>query len=128
MAESKRILVVDDDVDLIEAISLSLEKEGFNVEKASDGIEAMDSIRAKKPDLVVLDVMMPRMNGYEVCDELKSDPEYEDIPVILLTAVGSKVSKTTYSHFDGMKTDADDYIAKPVDLQILMERVAKLTS
>ena len=128
MAKPKRILVVDDDADLVEAVALSLEKQGFSVEKASDGIEAMDSIRARRPDLVVLDVMMPRMDGYEVCDELKSDPELKNIPVILLTAVSSQVSKSTYSHFDGMKTEADDYIAKPVDMQILMERIALLTS
>lgn len=126
MAEPKYVLIVDDDPDLVEAVAMNLESRGFQTGKAYDGIEAWDSIKDKRPDLVVLDVMMPRKNGYEVCDELKSDSEYKDIPVILLTAVGSAVPSTTYTHQDGMSVQADDYVPKPVDLDKLAELVSEL--
>lgn len=122
----KYILVVDDDPDLVEAVAMNLEAKGFTVGKAYDGLEAWDSIKAKRPDLVVLDVMMPRKNGYELCDELKKDPTYKDIPVVMLTAVGSAVPSTTYTHQEGMKLLADDYIAKPVDLDKLAAMVKDL--
>lgn len=126
MAEPKYILVVDDDPDLVEAVSMNLEAKGFAVGKAYDGIEAWESIRGKRPDLVVLDVMMPRKNGYEVCDEMKKDDQYKDIPVILLTAVGSAVTSTTYTHQDGMNVLADEYVPKPVDLDKLVELVQEM--
>jgi CheY-like chemotaxis protein len=126
MAQDKYVLVVDDDLDLVEAIATNLGARGYEVGKAYDGIEALDSIKARRPDLVVLDVMMPRKDGYAVCDELKKDPEYRDIPVILLTAVGSAVSSTSYTHRDGMTTEADEYVAKPVDLDKVAELVAEL--
>lgn len=126
MAESKYILVVDDDPDLVEAVSMNLESKGYEVGKAYDGVEAWDSIRAKRPDLVILDVMMPRKNGYEVCAELKADADFKDIPVVLLTAVGSAVTSTTYTHADGMQVEADDYVAKPVDLDKLVSIVGEL--
>ncbi len=126
MAQDKYVLVVDDDLDLVEAIATNLGARGYEVGKAYDGIEALESIKARRPDLVVLDVMMPRKDGYAVCDELKKDPEYRDIPVILLTAVGSAVSSTSYTHRDGMTTEADEYVAKPVDLDKVAELVAEL--
>lgn len=115
----KYVLIVDDDPDLVEAVAMNLAAKGFAVGKAYDGVEAWDSIKARRPDLIVLDVMMPRKDGYQVCDELKKDPTWKDIPVIMLTAVGAAVPNTTYSHQEGMKLLADDYIAKPVDLDKL---------
>ncbi|ADK85519.1 response regulator receiver protein [Desulfarculus baarsii DSM 2075] len=126
MAEPRYVLIVDDDPDLVEAVAMNLEARGFAVGKAYDGVEAWDSIKSKRPDLVVLDVMMPRKNGYEVCEELKNDNDYKDIPVILLTAVGSAVPSTAYTHQDGMKVLADDYVPKPVDLDKLAQMVAEL--
>lgn len=126
MAEPKYVLIVDDDPDLVEAVAMNLEARGFAVGKAYDGVEAWDSIKAKRPGLIVLDVMMPRKNGYEVCEELKNDDAYKDIPVILLTAVGSAVPSTAYTHQDGMKVLADDYVPKPVDLDKLAEMVSEL--
>jgi DNA-binding response OmpR family regulator len=123
MSDNKRILVVDDDPDLVEAISMKLESKNFNVSKAYDGVEAWDKIKAERPDLIILDVMMPRKNGYELCDELKKNPEYEDIIIILLTAVGSAVSSTSYTHYGGMSTLADDYIPKPIDLDKLVSMI-----
>lgn len=128
MSDSKLVLVVDDDPDLVEAISMKLESKDYQVAKAYDGIEAWDRIQEQRPDLIILDVMMPRKNGYELCDEIKNNPEYQDITVILLTAVGSAVTSTKYSHQDGMSTLADDYIAKPIDLDKLMSMVGDYLS
>lgn len=128
MADPKYILVVDDDPDLVEAVTAKLESAGHTVASAYDGVEAWDKIRAKRPDLVVLDVMMPKKNGYEVCGEIKNDEVYSDLPVILLTAVGSAVNTTTYTHKDGMQVEADEYVSKPVDLDRLLALVEELAA
>ena len=128
MADPKYILVVDDDPDLVETVSMNLESKGFAVGKAYDGVEAEESIQEKRPDLIVLDVMMPRKNGYELCDQLKNDAAMKDIPILMLTAVGSAVGSTGYTHQDGMQLLADDYLAKPVDMDQLAEMVSDLLS
>ncbi|RJP38764.1 MAG: response regulator [Desulfobacteraceae bacterium] len=121
MSEMKLILVVDDDPDLVEAVSMKLEAENYRVAKAYDGVEAMESIKAEKPALVVLDVMMPRKNGWVVCDEIKKNDQLKDIAVVMLTAVADAVQTTSYTHYEGKTTLADDYIPKPIDLDKLME-------
>ncbi|MFH2067375.1 MAG: response regulator [Pseudomonadota bacterium] len=123
MSDKKIILVVDDDPDLVESVSLKLESENFVVEKAYDGVEALEKIKEKQPDLVLLDVMMPKKNGYDLCDELKTDDQYKDIVVVLLTAVGDAVTSTNYTHIDGKTNMADDFIPKPIDLDKLVEIV-----
>ena len=120
MSDKQLILVVDDDPDLVESVSMKLSSEDFRVAKAYDGIEAMDRIKEERPALIILDVMMPRKNGYELCDELKSSDEYKDIVVVLLTAVADAVTSTSYTHMDGKTTLADDFIPKPIDLDKLM--------
>ncbi|MCF8051432.1 MAG: response regulator [Desulfobacterales bacterium] len=123
MTDKQLILVVDDDPDLVESVSMKLESAGYRVGKAYDGIEAMDRIKEERPDLIILDVMMPRKNGYELCDELKKSDEYKDIIVVLLTAVADAVTSTKYTHMEGKSTLADDYIPKPIELDRLMEIV-----
>jgi two-component system alkaline phosphatase synthesis response regulator PhoP len=123
MSDKKLILVVDDDTDLVEMISMKLESENFQVAKAYDGVEALDKIKEEKPALVILDVMMPRKDGYALCDELKNSDEYKDIVVVLLTAVSDAISSTNYTHMGGKTTLADDFVAKPIDLDKLMEIV-----
>jgi DNA-binding response OmpR family regulator len=123
MSDKKYILVVDDDPDLVESVSMKLESHNFVVEKAYDGVEALEKIKEKQPDLVLLDVMMPRKNGYDLCNELKSDVKYKNIVVVLLTAVGDAVTSTNYTHIDGKTNMADDFIPKPIDLDKLMEIV-----
>ena len=123
MSDQQLILVVDDDTDLVEALAMKLESENFAVAKAYDGIEGFDRIRERRPALVILDVMMPRKDGYQLCDELKNDATYKDIPVILLTAVAEAVNSTNYTHMGGKTTLADDYVPKPIDLDKLMEIV-----
>lgn len=119
----KRILMVDDDVDFCSAVKLLLESKGYEVFLAYDGLAGLEQTRKLKPDLVILDVMMPKMNGYDVCVVLKADPDLNRIPVILLTAVDQAMFKTTYTRQMGLMTEADDYIAKPVDSAELVKRV-----
>ena len=120
------ILVVDDDPDLVETVAMMLESKGCEVGRAYDGVEGEESIRQRRPDLIILDVMMPRKDGYVLCAELKAKDETRDIPVVLLTAVGEAVPTTTYTHRDGMSTEADDYIAKPIDTEGLWNVVSGL--
>jgi two-component system alkaline phosphatase synthesis response regulator PhoP len=117
------ILIVDDDPDLVESVAMKLESKAFRVAKAYDGVEGWEKIKEEKPDLIILDVMMPRKDGYELCKEIKADEKYKDIAVVLLTAVADAVPSTTYTHMEGKTTDADDYIPKPIDLDKLMEIV-----
>lgn len=124
MSNKQLILVVDDDPDLVESVSMKLESKGYRVAKAYDGVEAWDKIKAERPTLIILDVMMPRKNGYVLCDEIKKSDEYKDIVVVLLTAVADAVKNTSYTHMDGKNTLADDFIPKPIDLDKLMEIVA----
>ena len=121
MSDKQLILVVDDDPDLVDSIAMKLESENYRVAKAYDGEEGWDRMQAEKPALVVLDVMMPRKNGYKLCDDIKKSETYNDVIVILLTAVADAVATTNYTHQDGKNTLADDYIAKPIDLDNLME-------
>jgi two-component system alkaline phosphatase synthesis response regulator PhoP len=120
MSDKQHILVVDDDPDLVESIAMKLESNNFRVTKAYDGVEAWERIKEDRPELIILDVMMPRKDGYEVCDEIKKDDQYKDITVVLLTAVGDAVTTTQYTHFGGKTTLAEDFIPKPIDLDKLM--------
>ncbi len=119
----KKVLVVDDDVDFCEATKLLLDSKGYDVVLAHDGKEGLAKMRAEEPDLVILDVMMPEMNGYDVCVVIKADPALKKTPVILLTAVDQNLFKTTYTQAMGLMTEADDYMAKPVEPQDLVKRV-----
>ncbi len=113
MNAKKRILVVDDEPDFASIVQADLENEGYDVEVAYNGKEGLEKVKANPPSAIVLDVMMPEMDGYELCKLLKGDDDFCDIPIVLLTAVASHVTSTRYSHADGMNTEADDYIAKP---------------
>ena len=119
----KLILVVDDDPDLVEAVSMKLESKNYRVAKAYDGEDALEKIKGEKPNLVILDVMMPKKNGWVVCEELKTSDATKDIVVVMLTAVGDAVQSTSYTHHDGKTTLADDYVPKPIDMDQLMEIV-----
>ncbi|MEJ2672150.1 MAG: response regulator [Deltaproteobacteria bacterium] len=123
MGDKELILVVDDDPDLVDMISTKLEAKNYRISKAYDGIQAWEKIREEKPALVILDVMMPNKDGYVVCDEIKKDPEFKDIVVVLLTGVVDKLPTTSYTHHEGRTTEADDFIPKPVDLDKLMDIV-----
>ncbi|MBF0120060.1 MAG: response regulator [Desulfobacterales bacterium] len=128
MSEKKRVLVVDDEPDFASIVQANLKKEGFEVEVAYDGLECIEKVKANPPDAIVLDVMMPEMDGYEVCKKLKSDKNYENIPIIMLTAVADHVGSTRYSHSDGMSMEADDYLPKPASSEDITESVKRLVS
>ena len=124
----KYVLIVDDDPDLVETVCMMLEDKGYEVGKAYDGVEGEESIKERRPDLLVLDVMMPRKDGYKLCAELKAEKTTKDIPVILLTAVGEAVPTTSYTHAQGMTTEAEEYIPKPVDSKTLVQAVESFFS
>ncbi|MDJ0830646.1 MAG: response regulator [Desulfobacterales bacterium] len=126
MTTSKRILVVDDEPDFASLVQGNLEKEGFQVEVAYNGVEGLEKVQANPPDAIVLDVMMPEKDGYKLCAELKGDDKYCEIPIVLLTAVASHVTSTRYSHADGMSTEADDYIAKPASAEDITQSIKRL--
>jgi two-component system, OmpR family, alkaline phosphatase synthesis response regulator PhoP len=126
MTDKKRILVVDDEPDFCSIVQGQLEKEGFDVELAYNGVEGMEKVQANPPDAIVLDVMMPEKDGYEMCKELKADNDLCEIPVLLLTAVASHVTSTRYSHADGMSTEADDYIAKPASAEAISQSIRQM--
>jgi two-component system alkaline phosphatase synthesis response regulator PhoP len=126
MSLQKRILVVDDEPDFAAIVQGNLEKEGFDVEIAYNGVEGIEKVKANPPDAIVLDVMMPEKDGYVVCRELKEDDAYCNIPIVLLTAVASHVTSTRYTHRDGMATEADDYIAKPASAEEITKSLKRL--
>ena len=122
----KKILIIDDDPDLVEAVTLILKSKKYNVVAAYGGIEGLEKAKTEKPDLIVLDVMMPDKDGYTVCKELKADPESSSIPVLLLTAVVSWIPTTRYTQQLGLETEADDYMDKPVEPDALVKRIETL--
>jgi two-component system, OmpR family, alkaline phosphatase synthesis response regulator PhoP len=121
--EKKTVLLVDDDPDFVGAVKTVVEQGGYQVAVAYDGEEALESVGQSKPDLIILDVMMPGLNGHKVCDRLKADPATSSIPIILLTSVAERVSTSSYTHYDMMSTKADDYIPKPVEPKDLLDRI-----
>lgn len=123
MAEKKKILLVDDDPDFVEAVKVIVESGGYEVKVAYDGKEGLEAVEEDKPDLIVLDVMMPVMNGHEACARLKGNPETAKIPIILLTAVADRVTTSTYTHRDMLESEAEDYMPKPVAPAELLELI-----
>lgn len=114
----KKVLIVDDEADILEIISYNLIKEGYEIITAKNGIEALEKVRPFKPNLVILDIMMPKMSGVEVCKILRSKPEYNDTLIIFLTALNDESSQ-----IKGLETGADDYISKPISPKVLVSRV-----
>ncbi len=124
----QKILIVDDDPDILDAVTMILESRGYKVVTARDGIEALANLRTEKPDLMILDLLMPKMDGFAVCKELQ-DPrwsKYRDIPILILTSVREEPSRRRYELETGLELDVDDYIEKPMAPDILLERVEKL--
>jgi two-component system alkaline phosphatase synthesis response regulator PhoP len=116
-----KILVVDDEIYIVHILDFSLGMEGYDVVTALDGEQALDKLKSEKPDLIVLDIMMPKLDGYEVCKAIKSDPATKQIPVILLSAKGRNVDQKM-----GFDVGADDYITKPFSPRKLVERINQL--
>ena len=117
MAKGK-ILVVDDEIYIVHILDFSLGIEGYEVMTALDGEQALAKVAQERPDLIVLDIMMPKLDGYETCKALKQNPATHDIPVILLSAKGRNVDQKI-----GFEVGADDYITKPFSPRKLVERI-----
>ena len=116
----ERILIVDDEEDVLELVRYNLEKNGYTVETAATGEEALKKVRFKKPDLMVLDLMLPGVDGLNVCKQLKSDPRTEQLPIIMLTAKGEEADIVT-----GLELGADDYVTKPFSPKVLVARIRR---
>jgi phosphate regulon transcriptional regulator PhoB len=114
----KKILVVDDEKGIVDLITYNLEKEGFATIKAYGGESALELVKTQKPDLVVLDLLLPGIRGLEVCKFIRRNPETETLPIIMLTAKGDQVDKIL-----GLEMGADDYITKPFNVRELIARV-----
>lgn len=118
MSHKQTILVVDDEQDLLDLIEYNLQKEGFNVLKASDGQEGIKVAREQNPSLVLLDIMMPKMDGMEVVERMRSDKDLKHIPIIFLTARGDEKTEV-----EGLDKGGDDYITKPISTTKLISRI-----
>jgi two-component system alkaline phosphatase synthesis response regulator PhoP len=124
MADEFRVLVVEDDPDDLALIRMALKDEPYEILVALNGKEGVEKAKAEKPDAIVLDIMMPEKDGFKACEELKSDPDCANIPVLMLTAVRQYFSSTKYAVGSGMRIEAEDYIEKPVDEKVLRKRLA----
>jgi DNA-binding response OmpR family regulator len=119
--DKKKILLVEDEKDMAYAVTLQLEAKGYEVITASDGREGLEKARMKKPDLIILDLMLPKIDGYKVCRMLKFDSKYKDIPIIIFTARAQDSDKNT-----GKEVGADAYITKPFEPSALLDKIREL--
>ncbi|MET0071359.1 MAG: response regulator [Candidatus Thiodiazotropha sp.] len=118
---SKIILIVDDEPNIVLSVEYLMKREGYEVVTASDGQEAMEKISESPPDLLILDVMMPRKNGFEVCREIRADPALSTMPILILSAKGREAEIKK-----GISLGADGYITKPFSTHDLVDRVNQL--
>jgi DNA-binding response OmpR family regulator len=128
MAKQAKILVVDDDPDIREAISAVLEAHSHQVITACDGEEGLSKLKDERPDLMILDLLMPKMDGFAVLKEVQ-DPrrsKYSNIPILILTSVKEDASRRRYELETGLELNFDDYVEKPIDPSTLVIRVSKL--
>jgi DNA-binding response OmpR family regulator len=123
-----KILLVDDDPDILDAVSMILESQGYQVVTACDGIEALANLKAEKPDMMILDLLMPKMDGFAVCKELQ-DPrwsKYKNMPILILSSVREEASRRRYELETGLELNVDDYVEKPLSPDLVVERVRRL--
>jgi len=121
MVNKKRILVVEDEAELVKAMEIRLKQSDYEILVAYDGQEGLEKARKEKPDLIVLDLMLSKMDGYKVCGLLKSDTRYSKIPIIMFTARAQESDKKM-----GEEVGADAYITKPFDHQALLKKIKEL--
>jgi len=115
------VLVVDDEPNIVESLEFLMRKAGFEVRVAKDGEAALDAVANHKPDLILLDVMIPKRDGYEVCQQIRANGAWDDVRIIMLTAKGREAEREK-----GMELGADEYITKPFSTRELVERVKQL--
>ena len=124
----EKILVVDDDPDMRDAITIILESRGYQIITAQDGVEALANLKAERPDLMMLDLLMPKMDGFAVLKELQDArwAKYREIPILILSSVREEASRRRYELETALTLEVDDYVEKPIAPDILLERVEKL--
>jgi len=116
-----RILIADDEPNIVLALEFLMKKEGYEVQTVSDGEDALHAIEKSPPDLILLDIMMPKLDGYEVCQRIRSDPSMKDIVIIMLTAKGREVEREK-----GLALGADFYITKPFSTREVVQKVREV--
>ena len=126
MSAQPKILVVDDDPDILDAITTILSTQPYSIDTARDGVECVDKVRAGVPDLIVLDLLMPKKDGFAVVRELRDNPKYAKVPILILTSVREDASRRRYELETGLAMDVQDYLEKPVSPADLLERVSNL--
>ena len=117
----KKILIVEDNSELLELMSLGLKQAGFKTATATNGVDALASARSAAPDLVVLDLVLPELDGFAVCDRLRKDETTANVPVIVLTGLS-----TEFARFASLESGADDYVTKPINPEHLVSRIKQL--
>ena len=126
MKSKAKILLVDDDRDFVEATAMVLESKPYEVVVAYDGDDGLAKARKEKPDLIILDIIMPVKDGFRAAEQLKKDPDLKKIPVIMLTSFSEKGGETSLSVSQGFALDTEDYVDKPVTPEELLKRVERL--
>ena len=126
MSAQPKVLVVDDDPDILDAITTILSTQPYSIDTARDGVECVDKVRADVPDLIVLDLLMPNVDGFAVVRELRDNPRYAKVPILILTSVREDASRRRYELETGLAMDVQDYVEKPVSPADLLERVSNL--
>ncbi len=116
--ERNKILIIDDEPQIVRALELLMQREGFEVRSASDGIEALSSIEDAAPDLILLDLMMPRMDGFELCQKIRSNPAWKNMIIVILTAKGRDIEREK-----GMALGADHYVTKPFSTREVVQLI-----
>ena len=126
MSSEAKILVIDDDPDVVEALKIILKTGSYRVVSAFNGEEGLKKAKEENPNLIILDLLLPKGNGDVICRELKGNPRYADIPILVLTAVAEKVNTKLFPEHKISSLPADDYVDKPIQPQDLLDRVKKL--
>ena len=117
----KKVLIVDDEPNIVLSVEFLMKREGYEVATAGDGQEALDMLQDVRPDLMILDVMMPRKNGFEVCEAVRAHPQFGSLPILMLTAKGREAEMKK-----GLSLGADAYVTKPFSTHDLIDRVGEL--
>ena len=118
---TRSVLVVDDEPNIVRSLEFLMKQAGYEVRVAHDGEQALQSIAAERPDLVLLDVMMPKFDGFQVCSEVRANPDWRDIRILMLTAKGQEAERAR-----GIEVGADDYITKPFSTRTLVSKVRSI--
>ncbi len=126
MERQPKLLVVDDDPDILDAITAILATQSYTIDTARDGVACVDKVREDIPDLIILDLLMPKKDGFAVVRELRENPKYAKVPILILTSVREDASRRRYELETGLAMDVQDYVEKPISPMDLIDRVNKL--